>query len=252
MNPATPALPWAQLSVCLLPVLFVCYQLQRTTGEGRGALLATGRMLLQLSFVGYLLVILFSVQSPWPVLGMLVFMLLVASWIALRPLGATRKRNLKSALLALLVGPGLMLALVTQAVLSMESWFEPRFVIPLAGMVLANSMNGLSVAAERFERESSRGAGADEAAKEAMRAGMIGITNSFLAVGLVSFPGMMTGQILAGVSPLLASRYQIMVMCVLFGASGMAISTYLWSVRRTGAALGSVARSEELSLGPDL
>jgi putative ABC transport system permease protein len=105
-------------------------------------------------------------------------------------------------------------------------------MIPLAGMVLASSLNGLSVAAERFERELVHGATVDDSAHQAMRAGMIGITNSFLAVGLVTFPGMMTGQILAGVSPLLASRYQIMVMCILFSGTGIAISIYLYRMRR--------------------
>jgi len=49
------------------------------------------------------------------------------------------------------------------------------------------------------------------------------------AVGLVSLPGTMTGQILAGVSPLIAVRYQIMVMCMIFGSAGIAVAYYLWS-----------------------
>ncbi len=232
MNSTTPELPLFALALCILPVLVSCYLLQRIAGTGKDALIATARMLLQLSLVGYALIAIFTVKSSLPILGMLVFMVSIAGWISMRPLGKDRRRHLYSALLALLAGPGVMLLFVTQAVLTMKSWFDPRFVIPLGGMILANSMNSLSVAAERYQRELENGAPLVLASRESMRAGMIGVTNSFLAVGLVSLPGMMTGQILAGVSPLLASRYQIMVMCVLFSSSTLAISTYLWHRRR--------------------
>ncbi len=223
MSTNAPALPLSNLAYCLLPVLFVCWQLHQKTGGGKVALVAAARMLLQLSLVGYVLVYLFELQSPIIVLLVLLFMLVVAGWIALRPLGAQRKEHFVSVLWALLGGPGLLLIFVTQFVLPMKTWYEPRFVIPLGGMILASSLNGLSIAAERFQRELSHSSESESAAKQAMQAGMIGITNSFLAVGLVTFPGMMTGQILAGVAPPLASRYQIMVMCVLFSSTGIAM-----------------------------
>ena len=65
------------------------------------------------------------------------------------------------------------------------------------------------------------------------RASMIPSINSFLAVGLISLPGMMTGQILSGVSPLIAVRYQIMVMCMIFGAAGLSTVCFLTMIRRT-------------------
>ena len=235
MQSSAPALPLSQLALCLLPVLFVVWLMQRQAGRGKETLIASGRMLLQLSLVGYVLVYLFALDNAWPVLAVLSFMLLMAGWISLRPLGKKRGAHLKYALWALLGGPGLLLIFVTQFVLPLHTWYEARFVIPLAGMILASSLNGLSVAAERYEREKSQGTKSINASPQAMRAGMIGITNSFLAVGLVTFPGMMTGQILAGVSPLLASRYQMMVMCVLFSGTGIAISIYLWAVRRADA-----------------
>lgn len=228
MNPATPELPLSALALCFVPVLGVCFLVQRMAGVGKASLVAAMRMLLQLSLVGYALIALFRVEHPLPIFCTLTFMMVVAGWISMRPLEGERRAHFLSALLALLAGPGLMLLFLSQFVLTMKSWFEPRFVVPLGGMLLANSMNSLSVAAERFSRETRGGVSYEVACRAAVQAGMIGVTNSLLAVGLVSLPGMMTGQILAGVSPLLASRYQIMVMGVLFSASGLSIATYLW------------------------
>jgi len=94
-------------------------------------------------------------------------------------------------------------------------------------MIFANSMNAISLVAERFTAERDRGESYIDARDTALSAALIPITNSMFAVGLVSLPGMMTGQILSGVTPLLAARYQIMVMAMLFGAAGLAAITFL-------------------------
>jgi putative ABC transport system permease protein len=110
----------------------------------------------------------------------------------------------------------------TQLVLDLPRWFEPRFVVPLAGMIFANSMNTLSLAAER-----SREVDYENARRIALDAALIPQINALLAVGLVSLPGMMTGQILSGVDPMVAVRYQIMVMCMTFGSAGLGAACYL-------------------------
>ena len=102
----------------------------------------------------------------------------------------------------------------------------------LAGMIFAASMNAVSIGAERLFAELDRGVAFEDARRIAMQAGLIPITNSLLAVGLVSLPGFMTGQILSGVSPLIAVRYQVMVMCMVFGASGLSAAMFLTLVRR--------------------
>ena len=89
-------------------------------------------------------------------------------------------------------------------------------------------MNGISLAAERLESELKQGQPYEKAKVIALRTSLIPITNMLLAVGLVSVPGMMTGQILSGVSPLIAVRYQIMVMCMIFG-SIRDISSYIFT-----------------------
>ncbi len=115
----------------------------------------------------------------------------------------------------------------TQGVLDLSPWHDASIVIPLAGIVLSNSMNTVSLAAERFQAERRRGVGYRDARHIAMSTALIPMTNSLLAVGIVALPGMMTGQILSGVTPLIAVRYQILVMCMIFGSAGLATSCYL-------------------------
>jgi len=123
------------------------------------------------------------------------------------------------------------LALVTRGVMDFEPWYDPEKMIPLAGMIFAGAMNAVSLAGERFFSETDRGVPYAEARQTALSAALIPITNSLFAVGLVSLPGMMTGQILSGVDPPVAARYQIMVMCMLFGSSGISAACYLSWVR---------------------
>jgi len=94
-------------------------------------------------------------------------------------------------------------------------------------MIFANSMNTISLAGERFHAERGRGEDYLSARRLAMEAAMIPQVNALLAVGLVSLPGMMTGQILSGVEPLTAARYQIMVMCMIFSTAGLAAVLYM-------------------------
>jgi putative ABC transport system permease protein len=124
------------------------------------------------------------------------------------------------------------LALVSQLVIDIEPWFSPRYVVPLAGMIFAGAMNTVSLAAERFQAEIDKGIPYIAARRTALQASLIPVINSLFAVGLVSLPGMMTGQILSGISPLIAAKYQIVVMTMLFGASGISAALYLVLARR--------------------
>tara|TARA_B100000029_G_C17550720_1_gene950023 strand:- start:537 stop:872 length:336 start_codon:yes stop_codon:yes gene_type:complete len=105
-------------------------------------------------------------------------------------------------------------------------------MIPIAGMIFASSMNGISLAAERLNAELDRGVNYNIARGIALKASLIPITNSLFAVGLVSLPGMMTGQILSGISPLIAVRYQIMVMCMIFGSVGLSSFLFLVLIKK--------------------
>lgn len=184
-------------------------------------------VVLQLLAVGYVLIFIFEAQTPWTVLLVLGFMLVAASWIALGPIKQHRRERFFKAIMSIGIGGLLTLMLVTQLVLSLDPFWDPRYIVPLAGMIFANSMNCVSLASERFDSEIENGRDYLTARSTAMRAALIPITNSLFSVGIVSLPGMMTGQILSGTSPLIAVRYQIMVMCMVFGAGGIAAACYL-------------------------
>ena len=150
-----------------------------------------------------------------------------SSWIALRPL---KERGIKAFLIvvtSLAISGLAVLFLISQLIVDLPRWFEPSFVIPIAGMIFANSMNTVSLAGERFTTEQQRGKTYEEARKIALETAMIPQINALLAVGLVSLPGMMTGQILSGIEPLTAARYQIMVMCMIFSTAGLSAVTYM-------------------------
>jgi len=94
-------------------------------------------------------------------------------------------------------------------------------------------MNSISIGAERLTAEIDNGTAPDDARRRAFAAALIPLINSLMAVGLVTIPGVMTGQVLAGISPLIAARYQIMMMCMLFGSSGIATACFLYWSRPT-------------------
>lgn len=222
-----PTIPPLQLALGFLPVVVVIAILFRWSLGAGLAIYAVARMVLQLLAVGYVLIFIFNAQTPWIVLLALGFMLVSASWISLGPIKRHRRERFLKALISIGVGGLLTLVLVTQFVLRLDPFWNPQYVIPLAGMIFANSMNCVSLASERFEAEIENGHDYLIARGTAMRAALIPITNTLFSVGIVSLPGMMTGQILSGTSPLIAVRYQIMVMCMVFGAGGIAAACYL-------------------------
>ncbi len=220
------------LALAFVPTGGVLLLLWRWRIGAGGALYANARMLIQLLAIGYVLTYLFDTRYPAVVSAVVAVMIGVSAWIALR---SVEERDLRSYLISVLaIGASglLVLALVTQVVLDMPTWFAPRIVIPIAGMIFANSMNTVALAAERFSAELEGDSDLLHARNTAMQTALIPQINSLLAVGLVSLPGMMTGQILSGVDPLVAVRYQIMVMCMIFGAAGSAAAIYLVLVVR--------------------
>ncbi len=231
MNSSIQTIPLANLMWSFIPVFAVILIIWRWKLDVRTSLFAVFRMLLQLLLIGYFLAYIFESSSASIVLGVLAIMLLSASWIALRTIKIPRKALYLKSFWSISIGGSTILALVTQGVLDLDPWYLPSYMIPLAGMIFANSMNSVSLAGERLESEVRRGVDYDSARSIALHASLIPITNSLFAVGLVSLPGMMTGQILSGVSPFIAARYQIMVMCMIFASAGISSALFLILVR---------------------
>lgn len=217
---------WWALAWCLLPILLVTAIYVYWRGRPSEVLLASARMLLQLIGVGYVLVFLFEADSALLSSAIMGIMLAAASWIAIRPV-RHHAGFLLPAIIALGVSVSLHLVLSLQLVLQVDQWYKPSVLIPLAGMYFANTMNAISLSAERYHSDVHKGANPQEARLEAFHAAMIPQINGLLAVGLVALPGMMTGQILSGVSPLIAVRYQIMIMAMILGTSGLGAALML-------------------------
>lgn len=232
MNESVQIIPLLNLVLVFIPVCFVIGILWKWSLAPGNAAYALGRMLIQLLLIGYCLMYIFETENFLVVIAVLVVMVTVASWIALGTVKARRVTLYKQAVISILMGGGLVLAIVTQGVLQLDPWYMPQYMIPLAGMVFANSMNAVSLGAERMNAELERQLNFDEARTIAMHAALIPIINAMLAVGLVSLPGMMTGQILSGISPLVAARYQIMVMCMVFAAGGLSTALFLAMSRK--------------------
>lgn len=214
---------WVCIPVAFVVMIYVCWTADKAT-----LFYALFRMLIQLVLIGYVLTYIFDARSPYLVIIILSVMLIAASVIAMRPLKKAEKSLYIHAFISILTGGLFTLMMVVFGVLDLNPWYEPRFLIPIAGMIFANSMNAVSIAAERFESEFGRGSSYIEARATSYKAALIPIINALFAVGLVSLPGMMTGQILSGVDPLIAVRYQMMVMLMILGSAGISVAIYLW------------------------
>ena len=191
------------------------------------------RMFIQLLVVGYVLHLIFALETPLPVLLILIVMI----GFAVQTIGARVKTKMphfyRVVGTAILFGCGGMTFFFCSLVIGLEPWYDPRYLIPLAGMIIGNSMTGASLAVERLAAEfrerrdeietglclgGSIQAVSETAVSSAFRAALIPSVNAMAAMGLVFLPGMMTGQILSGTEPLIAVKYQIAIMCVITGS----------------------------------
>lgn len=214
--------------------------------------MAALRTTVQLTLIGLVLKILFQLVSPWWTgLAALVMLLLAGR-------EATARQSLKLrggwsysiATSSLMVAGGVVTILALTTAVRPEPWYDPRFALPLLGMVLGNTLTGISVGMERLSATLKREKDAIEArlalghtrqdavrpyVREAIRAGLMPIINAMSAAGLISLPGMMTGQILAGVDPTEAVKYQILIMFLLAGTTSLgALMAVLGTSRRLG------------------
>jgi putative ABC transport system permease protein len=252
--PGSPNAPidvtWLDLTLAagLVAVAFGIAAWQRL-GLATGFLIGAIRAVLQLFAVGYVLVYLFAAGRWWLVLLALAVMLVVATSTAVRRLDTIPRRVLLPITgTSLLLGAGLTLAYVDGIVLRVHPWYDARYLVPLFGMILGNAMNGAALAAERLasEMESRRGEveaylalgatparAAAEPVRRALVAALLPAVNGLMVVGVVQLPGMMTGQILAGQSPLLAVRYQLVVVFMLAGATALTAVLVVLRFRRT-------------------
>jgi putative ABC transport system permease protein len=227
MNSSILNISLVNLSLAFVPVLIVIVILYKWSLKSKTALYAVTRMLVQLILVGYVLTYVFGTESPYLVILILTVMLTTSGIISLRLVKNKSRTSYTQLMIAITIGSLSTLFFITGLVLQITPWYLPQYLIPLAGMTISSCMNSVSLAAERYDSEISNGRQLLEARHTAMNAALIPNINTLFAVGIVSLPGMMTGQILSGIDPLIAVRYQIVVMCMVFGCSGITSACYL-------------------------
>lgn len=220
-------IPIIKLLFMLIPIFIVWFFYVKWVKGSIEILIATIRMTAQLLLIGYALVYILRTESLLISILIISVMILSSSWITQGNIQDQSFRAYRDITLAIFVGGTFNLAFVIGLVLQVTPFYSPQFLIPLAGMIYANAMNAVSLCAERFEKEIKK-VDYHQARATAFSSAIIPQVNTFLAVGLVSLPGMMTGQILSGIDPIIAVRYQIMVMAMVLGSGGMSIIVYLF------------------------
>lgn len=191
---------------------------------------ATLRTVVQLLGVGYILAVIFQLRNAIAVLLVLMVMLTIATITARNRIGKKIPQILPILFASLFFSTALTLIYTNLLIIQPDTWYEPQYLIPLAGIVLGNAMTGAAIAGERLvstinssrleiETYLSLGATPQQAVtnyrKEAIKAGLIPTLNQMMVVGIVTLPGMITGQLLSGIDPLDAASYQILIMLML-------------------------------------
>ena len=219
-------------------------------GIARQLFIAAVRMTIQLVLVGLVLTYLFALVSPWWT-GLIVLVMIA---VAGREIMARQTRRLAGLWAYGLGTATMMIAAVSVTVLALgtqirpDPWYDPRYAIPILGMILGNAMTGISLGLDTLTSTVVRERQAIEARialghprmkamgavmRQALRSGFMPIINSMAATGVVALPGMMTGQILAGVPPVEAVKYQLLIMFLIGGATGLGVVlAVLGGVRR--------------------
>ena len=205
-------------------------------GLERKLLVAALRTVVQLTLLGYLLVPVLTWDEPGLVLLLCCAMVAVGAREAVRRVQRRYRGIGAVALGSLALSGGTTAVLATAVLVAVDPWWSPRYLIPLLGMILGNGLTGIGLGLDRcldglhrgrggvevlLARGATRWEAARPVAAEAIRTGLIPILNSMSVVGLVSIPGMMTGQILGGTDPIAASRYQILILFLIAGATAL-------------------------------
>ena len=222
----------------LLVGLLALLSMRLKTGISQQLVIAALRTAIQLSLIGLVLKVLFeNVHLGW-VTVMATFMLLVAG----REVMARQERRFKGwwgyavGTFSMFLSSFTVTVFALVVILGDTPWYAPQYAIPLLGMLLGTTMNGIAIAMDRLTHAAWEQRGVIEARlmlgerwdeaisemrRQAIRSGMIPIINAMAAAGIISLPGMMTGQILAGAAPVDAVKYQILIMFLITAGTGL-------------------------------
>ncbi|MCG5515572.1 MULTISPECIES: iron export ABC transporter permease subunit FetB [unclassified Ectothiorhodospira] len=237
--------PW-DLSIATLLVMALALLTSRVgMGLSKGLLVAAARTVIQLLLIGLVLTTLFEHAALHWVALMALIMLLVAG----REVMARQARRFRGwwgygiGTLAMFTSAFTATILALTVIISPAPWWEPQYAIPLLGMLLGNTMTGIALGLDRLtttawqQRRMIEGRlilgqtwseSIQDIRRDAARSGLMPIINAMAAAGIVSLPGMMTGQILAGTPPMEAVKYQILVMFLITAGTGFGTLGAIW------------------------
>lgn len=226
-----------QLVYCLVFILIASAgSLVLKLGLERDLVIGTIRTFAQLGIMGYVLKFIFDLDNAWLILLLFSFMVF---WAAHAIRGRVKEQAVQifiPTFISMVSSYTLVSIIVTSVIVQVKPWYTPQYFIPLSGMIIGNSMNAITIALDRLFSDIRKqrdqvelalclGATYQEATmsifRDTIRAGMIPSINALMTVGLVSIPGMMTGQILAGSNPVIAIKYQIIVMLMLVASTAI-------------------------------
>ena len=237
--------PWDLGLAAFLVLLLAGMSWRLHLGVESRVLVAAARAAVQLSLIGLVLEALFA-QTRLPWIGLMALaMLAAAGWEAM----SRQQRRYAGpwgygiGTLSMFLSSFSVLILGLTVIIGVEPWYQPQYLIPLLGMLLGNTMSGVAIALDNLTRQAWDGRGRIEARlllgdswevairdirRDSLRAGLIPIVNAMASAGLVSLPGMMTGQILAGSPPMEAAKYQLMILFLISAGTGLGSVAAIW------------------------
>jgi len=229
-----PLEPWQLALAALLLTAPAAISIALKLGLEKSLGIATLRTVLQLGLLGLVLEWVFALDQWYFIVPVLLFMLISAARAAVSRSSQRFKGAYLFAFASLVLATSVVTFAATEIVIGVDPWWKPQYVIPLMGMLLGNGLTGISLSLDRLlsnfvsDRETIEARLALGASlwvairpgiREAVRTGMVPIINAMTVVGMVSLPGMMTGQILAGANPASAVAYQILIMFMIASAT---------------------------------
>lgn len=236
-NTYLPIDNWQLALAAALILINLILSLSLRLGLAKRLGVAAFRMVAQLLLVGYVLGWVFALDNP---LWVLLLVLTMSAIAGNASVNRTRRRFpgvYWNSFVSILTASAFVTGLLVEGIIHIHPWYDPQYVIPLLGMVLGNALTATSLALDRLMEDlvsrrsqiesllalgATRWEAANDTLKEALRTGMIPTINSMMVLGLVSLPGMMTGQMLAGVNPTSAVRYQIVIYFTLAAGASLA------------------------------
>ena len=234
------------VSIALIPVLVLAVVLWSLRLKLSNSLvIATVRLVIQLSLVGLVLKFVFTQSNPWLIGLMSLVMLAVASYeiMARQKYRLNGSGSLRVGSATLMVSSFALTVFGLTLVIHPDPWYLPQYAIPLFGMILSNTMTGVSVGMDRLTTSlfqnrqiveqrlmlgETQWQSVADYIRDSLRGGMIPVINSMATAGIVSLPGMMTGQILAGAPPTEAVKYQIMIWVLIAAGTGFGMITAIY------------------------